>query len=144
MAKILATYDPAQFSIIVGGFPIQGFVKGSFVTIERDEASFLKYVGCDGEDARAKSNNKGAKIKLRLMHTSDSNRILSAFAKSDELSNAGAVPFYAKDGSQGNATAAFAETAWVEKYPVIERGAEISEVEWSLDTGNCQIFIGGN
>lgn len=142
MSKPLATYDPAQVAVIVGGFSMQGYVKGSFVTVDRNENAFNLYVGADGEGARAKSNNKSGLITIRLMQTSDSNDILSGFAKADEVANAGTTPVLIKDNN--GKTLCACETAWVQKVPAVDYGNEAGEREWRLESDNIQIFVGGN
>ena len=141
MAKSLATYDPAQLYITMGGFALSGFVKGSFITVERNENAFTGYVGADGEGARAKSNDKSSKITLRFMASSDSNDILMGFAKADEVSNSGAAPFMAKDGNGRSVIAC--ENAWIEKLPSVDFGVENGEREWILATDSSEIFVGG-
>lgn len=136
------TYDPKQVSVIVGGKIITGFADGSFVEFERNENAWNLKVGVDGEGARAKSNNLSGKITLTLMQSSASNDVMSAFAAADELSNAGAVPFYLKDNS--GRTIATALTAWVQKYPKTTFAKEIESRQWILETDDIEIFVGGN
>ena len=142
MGKPLSTYDPAQVYVTMGGFGIQGIVKGSFVTVERNEQAYTGYVGADGEGARAKSNDKSSIITIRLMHTSDSNDILMAFAKADEVSNSGSVPVMVKDNN--GRTLCIAENCWIQKIPSVDFGNEIGEREWKLESDSVEIFVGGN
>jgi hypothetical protein len=142
MGKPLATYDPAQVFVTAAGTTLnQGIAKGSFVTVERNSDAFTTYIGSDGEGARSKSNDKSGTIKLKLMHTSDANDILSAFAKADEIANAGSFPMLIKDGT--GRTLCMAENAWVKKMPSIEFGNEIGEREWTIESDNINIFVGG-
>jgi hypothetical protein len=136
------TYDPKQYSTIVGGNIITGFSDDDFVEIERDEDAFTKKVGVDGEITRAKSNNRAGHIILRIMQSSSSNDALSALAAADEATNAGAVPALAKDVSGRSAFAT--DVCWVKKYPKTVWKKGVAFWEWTLDCGNLEIFIGGN
>lgn len=136
------TYDPKQYTTIIGGNIITGFSDDDFVEIEREEDAWTKKVGVDGEVTRAKSNNRSGHIILRVMQSSASNDALSALALLDEASNTGAVPGLAKDGSGRSAFAT--DTCWIRKFPktVWKRG--VAFWEWTIDTGALDIFIGGN
>lgn len=140
---MLKTYDFRQVSVIVGGRIMAGFAEGDdSVMVERNEDAWSLKVGADGEATRSKSNNKSGKVTLKLQQTSESNAILSAFAKADELSNSGAVPVLIKDNSGLSLHAA--EQAWVIKMPSSGFGAESGEREWVLESDNMEMFEGGN
>jgi len=136
------SYNPADVSIIFAGIPIEGFADGTFIVAARDNPSFNKTVGADGEGARAKSNDTGGTVTLTLMQTSISNDALSARAVLDEASGDGVGPLLIKDGS--GRTLVVAESAWVQKPADAEFAREISNREWVLDSDNIQIFDGGN
>lgn len=142
MSKPLSTYNPAEVYVTFGGFALQGFADGSMITVARNEQAFNLYIGSDGEGARSKSNNKSAVITIRLMQTSDSNDILTGFAKADEVANAGSLPFMVKDNN--GRTLLAAENCWVQKVPDVEFGKEAMEREWKLETDSVEMFIGGN
>jgi hypothetical protein len=135
-------YDPKAFSMIVGGKIITGFSDDDFVEVEREEDAWMKKVGVDGEVTRAKSNNRSGHITLRIMQSSSSNDDLSAFALLDEASNGGAVPVLAKDGSGRSLFAT--DAGWVKKFPKATWKKGVAFYEWVIDTGNLDIFIGGN
>lgn len=136
------TYDPKQFSAIIGGKIMSGFVDGTYIKVTRNEQAFMLKVGVDGEGTRAKSNNKGGKIEITLMQSSASNDDLSAFAALDELSNGGVIPAIVKDGS--GRTVCSAGTAWVQKYPDTEFGKEPVGRTWVIETDEIIMFVGGN
>lgn len=136
------TFDPKQFSIIVGGKIISGFADGTFIKITRHEQAFMLKVGVDGEGARAKSGNRSGTFEVSIMNSSASNDDLSAFALADEISGSGVVPVLVRDGS--GRTVAEATTAWVQKFPDSEFGKEIGERTWILETDEIVLFIGGN
>jgi hypothetical protein len=136
------SYNPADVSVIFAGIPIEGYADGTFLVAARDNQSFTKMVGSDGEGARAKSNDAGGTITLTLMQTSISNDALSAQMALDEASGDGVGPLLIKDGS--GRTLIVAESAWIQKPADAEFGREISNREWVIETDNMQIFDGGN
>lgn len=142
MGKPLSTYNPAEVFVSYAGFTLQGFADGEMITVDRNDDAFKLYIGSDGEGARSKSNNKSAVITVRLMQTSDSNDIITALAKADEVANAGSGPFMIKDGN--GRTLLIAENCWVQKLPTVTFGKEVGEREWKLESDSVEEFIGGN
>lgn len=136
------TYDPKQFSIIVGGKIITGFADGSFIKLERNQQAFMLKMGTDGEGTRAKSNDNSGKITITLMQSSSSNDDLSSYAIADQLNNSGVVPVFLRDGS--GRTVASAATAWVQKLPDSEFSNEAQTRAWILETDGLDYFVGGN
>jgi hypothetical protein len=139
---MVKSYNPADVSIIFAGIPIEGFADGTFLVAERDNPSFTKMVGADGEGARAKSNDTGGTVTLTLMQTSLANDALSAIAALDEASGDGVGPLLVKDNS--GRTLVIAESAWVQKPANAEFARELSNREWVLESDNLNIFDGGN
>lgn len=136
------TFDPKQVQMIIGGNQIAGFADGEFINVERDENTFSKVVGADGEVSRAKSNNRSGILTLTLLQTSASNDILSAIMIADELTNSGIIPIYIKD-SLGTSTL-FSGEGWVQKPPAFTADKEIGNREWVIDLASVDVFIGGN
>lgn len=136
------TYDPKKVAILVGGVPITGFAKGTFVKVTRDEDTFTKYVGADNTTTRGKTNNTGGMIEITLAQSSPSNDVLSALHIADELSNSGVVPVLVKDTN--GTTLHEAAAAWVKK-PADWTGAkDVSETSWGLDCADLTMFNGGS
>lgn len=136
------TFDPKQFSVIVAGKILSGFADDDFIEIERDEDMWTKKTGVDGEVTRSKSNNKSGRVTLRLMQSSMSNDDLSTLALLDESSNAGAGALLCKDNS-GRAVFA-SDTCWVRKFPKAGYKKGVNMMEWTLDTGVLNVYVGGN
>ncbi len=139
---MVKTFDPALFSMIVGGKIMSGFGDGTFIKLTMNEQAFSLKVGVDGEGTRAKSNNRSGRFEITLMQSSQSNDDLSAFATADQLSNSGAVPVLMKDGS--GRTVAQATTAWVQKLPDTEFSKDPTTRTWILESDEINAFIGGN
>ena len=136
------TFDPKQVQVIIGGNEIAGFADGEFINIERDENTFSKVVGADGEVSRSKSNNRSGALTLTLLQTSASNDVLSAIMIADELTNSGIIPIFVKD-SLGT-TNLFAGEGWIQKPPASPFDKEITNREWVIELASVDVFIGGN
>ncbi len=96
-----SSYNPADTDVTIGGVTITGFAEGTGIEIERDEDSFTKQTGSNGEVTRILRNNRGAKVILTLLQGSESNLVLSNFLNIDENSGAGSVPLMIKDNNGG-------------------------------------------
>jgi hypothetical protein len=137
MAK---TFDPKDYSLIVGGHIVEGFADGTFLLASRNRDTFALTVGADGEAARAKSNDKSGTLVFTLLQTSASNTVLSGFAQADELSNGGTVPVLVKDNNGD--TVIEAAIAWVRKPADVELSNEITNREWTIESGNMTMLVG--
>lgn len=138
MAK---TFDPKAVSLIVGGHIVGGFADGTFVSVERNNDSYSRVGGADGEQTRARSNDKSGRFTFTLLQSSTSNSVLQGFQIADEVGNSGQVPVMVKDGNGSELVVAAA--AWVVKPANVEHGKEVSNREWVLETGNVDFFGGG-
>jgi len=139
---MLRTYNPKQVTIIFGVHTLEGFGPDTKVVVARDEQSWTKQVGVDGQVTRSKSNNKSGTITITLMQTSASNDFLSGIAITDELSSAGVLPVLVKDN---NGTSLYsAVEAWVQKPSDASFGLEANTREWVIDVAELSIFNGGN
>lgn len=139
---VLKTYDASELSVIVGSRALRGFAPDTFVTIERDEQSWTKQVGADGEVTRSKTNNKAGMVTIQLQQASDDNEYLSALLASDELTGAGTVPLIIRDAKGSSLYAS--EQVWIQKPPTVEYGRDGGVREWVLDCANLEMFIGKN
>lgn len=139
---MVRTYDAAQVILSVGGANISGYADGTFISIEREEQSFTKVVGADGNTSRAKSNNRSGSLTITLQQTSPSNEVLSGFLAQDESSADAVVPVLIKDNT--GESRLFSATGWVQGLPTIEYAKEISTREWVLDLADIEFNIAGN
>jgi structural protein KPP10_ORF10 len=137
-----SSYDPAQTDVIIGGQTITGFAEGTGIEIERDEDSFTKVTGSNGEVTRILRNNRGAKVILTLLQGSESNLVLSNFLNIDENTGAGAVPAIVKDNTGGSVQSA--TTAWVLKPAKVNYGTAHESRVWTIDCAQLVSSISGN
>lgn len=143
MANTVLAYDPKAFVMICGGDVISGFADDSFVEVERDDDAYFKKTGVDGITTRAKNNVYTGKITIRLHQSSASNDVLSNFATLDQNSPpTGEFAVLAKDGSGRSVFSS--QTAWVKKFPKVTFKKDIEVYEWIIETGQLQVFVGGN
>lgn len=138
----VTTVDPKNVIISIGGFPMSGFVDGTFLEISSDTEQFTKVTGADGYVTRVKSNDYGATMTLTLAQSSPSNDVLSTFFNLDRTVNGGIVPILVKDLS--GTTIIFSATGWIQQFPDISYSNDISERAWIFDLANMDLFIGGN
>lgn len=124
------TYDPAEMLLSFLGDICNGFFDGTFITVERDEDAFALKTGADGENARAKNNNKAGKLVLTLMQSSPTNDILSDYQIQDEESGTGIGPLLLRDGLGTSVVSC--PDAFISKMAPIKRGTEILGVEWTF------------
>lgn len=141
------TYSPDLVTISWNGVNIIGFAKDTFIEIERDEDTFMKYTGALSDVARSKNLNKGGKVKITLMAVSPVNDILANLALADENVALGSPdqfygPLQIKDLS--GTMECFAEIAWIMKWPKVERGKESGTIEWEFDCAAIEVYPGGN
>lgn len=137
-------YDPGSIIVAFGPNVLTGFSDGTMVRVERDEDSFTKKTGADGEVTRTRNRNRAGSVVVTLMQTSASNLALSNHLNADELAPNGIppLPLTVKDNA-GN-TLHTALDAWVKKTPASEYAKEAGEREWTIDTGPMINVEGGN
>jgi len=136
----LATYDPAKVSLIIGGHIVKGYADGTFITAARNSDTWTRSGGADGEQTRAKSNDKSGIFTCVLMQSSDSNAVLQGISLADESSNAGLVPIMLKDNN--GSEIASGELCWNQKPSDKGFGKESGDREWVFETGEL-IYAGG-
>ena len=136
------SFNPAETDVIVGGITITGFQEGTGIEIERDEDTFSKVTGSNGEVSRIMRNNRGAKIVLTLLQGSESNLSLSNFHNIDENTGAGSVPVIVKDNSGGSVHEA--TSAWVLKPAKANYGTAHEARVWTIDCAQLIQSIAGN
>ncbi len=132
-------YDPNQVNVSCGGKIMSGWGDGTYIEAERDEDSYMKKIGVDGEVTRAKNNNLGGKVTLTLMQSSPSNDALSAFQQADQLSGTGVFTFILND-SNGQTTVR-AVDAWIKKPAKLVYAKEVQAWQWTIDIGTFEVLI---
>lgn len=135
-------FDPKRVVVTFRGTRLKMFMLGTHVMVERNTKLFETSVGSDGEPVRARSHDKSATITLTLQAESPSNDILTAAARADETSTGAGKGPLSIDDLNGNTIVAAAE-AWVSNYANVEISNEVTGREWTLETGKCDMTVGG-
>lgn len=130
---LVMTYDPKKVILTLGGVPIAGYADGTFVQIDPSAEAFTKKVGADGEVVREKSNDNTHTIQITLLQTSLSNIYLRTVMKADKATGLGILPLSFTD--LNTMEAKFWPQAWVSTEPPTGRAKEITDVQWTLHTG---------
>jgi hypothetical protein len=137
----MAEWDPQNFTITVGANDIVGFAAGTFIKASYNEDLYMLEVGADGSSCRIRNANESGRFEITLLKSSMSNDLLSAQAILDRATGQGVVPVQVKDGN-GLAVAA-ARNVWIIKVADLERGKELGDVTWILETDKLSIVQGG-
>jgi hypothetical protein len=138
----MRTYDPTEVTISYNSTPIDGFGPGTFIKVNRNVDAYTLQMGNSGSGARSKSPDKSGTIEITLLMSSPANGLLSAIQQLDELSGEGVGEFLVKDRSTAAAKCQ-AQNAWIKKPPDWDRGKEVGEVTWVLESDNIDILHDG-
>ncbi len=139
----LYSYSPEDITVLVAGFvQINGFVDGSFVTIDKDIQSFRTQRTSDGEVARIYDNDSTYTITLTLHSASPSNDALTKLWQLDQITQRGKFPLTIKD--ELGTSFFFSSSSWIETTPTMEYSTEITERTWVIRSGQGIINFGGN
>jgi hypothetical protein len=125
--------NPNRFTMSLMGVLInRGYADGEFFSAEPDSDTVLYVVGTDGEVATSVSYNNVWKASLKLLETSDGNKLLEQFWNLKKRGN-GAVGFGAalfKDADTGESLSCV--NCCVSRPPTITKDRTATAREWSL------------
>lgn len=138
----IATFDPQQVSIILGGTLIDGFSEDQLISIDYMEERYITKSGARGGTARTRVTNRQARATIYLLSTSPSNDFLSSLFNSDYYGGGNTVPFLLRDAS--GTSQASATTAFVLKPPPLSFSKDVQTREWLIHIDDLQMFVGGN
>lgn len=139
---MIRTEDPKKVIATFGILTISGYAEGTFITIEPSGVSFEKRQGAGGEVDRINKNNTSYKITFSLMGTSAVNDQLSALLIADERTSIGKLPFMIKD--LAGTSVLVTTDAWIMGWPNRDRADSLNSVQWVIETGPGEYFMGGN
>jgi hypothetical protein len=88
------TYSPEHVILAFNGVIISGYANDTFIEVERDEDTFMKYTGSLGDVARTTNLNRGGKVTVTLMAVAPINDDLANMALADELAALGSPDQY--------------------------------------------------
>ena len=135
MAPNMQLYSADQVLVSFGPIMLNTGGRGpdTFCKVERNEDSFKRKAGADGEQVRSRTLDWSGKVTITLMQTAPQNAALQAILLADEASpnGSGILPLFIKDYN-GNALWAAPE-AWITKPAGSEMAAEAGTREWVFE-----------
>jgi len=136
------TYDSKEHFLTIDGFPIQGFQDGSEIIIEFDEDAITRQVDVDGRNVVFnRTNNYLATITFTLNEGAAANDFLSQLYQDFRRSEGGLAPMFFKDNN--GRSVAQTDACTVQSMPSLGGGRESSGREWTIGTGQLEMFVGG-
>lgn len=137
-------YAPDKVDVLIAGFiPLDGFVDGTFISIDKDVQPSTAARTPDGTVARVKNTDHTYTIKITLHIGSESNELLTKLWQLDEISEGKAkFPLIIKDHSGSDLF--FSTTTWIEQVPTMIKSAGVDERVWTFRSAFAVINYGGN
>lgn len=139
----LFNYIPESVVCLVAGvLPVEGYVDGTFINIEKIKVPFQSITTPDGTTARLQNEDKTYNVSITLHNGSSSNDVLTKLWQLDEITGRGKFPLLIRDGSGSDLF--FSTTTWIEQPPSIVKSNGIDGRTWVLKSAYAIINIGGN
>lgn len=139
----LFNYVPESVNCLVAGFiPIEGFVDGTFITVDKDEMPYSSVRMPDGTIARKYNNSQTYTITITLHNGSETNNLLTKLWQVDEITQRGKFPLLIKD--QSGSDLLFSTESWIEGIPSLTKSNAIDARVWVIKSAYAVINIGGN
>lgn len=136
------TYSPNNIVISIGGIPISGLVKDTFLEIayEEDQVTARNTVQADTIFNVNRANM--ARVTITVEPNSNAHALLSTYYKAQRKTGGGAFPFACINNNVPDAIAFFAcPQARLIKMPDETFGAEAQRTSYEILCGECEHFI---
>lgn len=125
-------YSFKNASVIFGIIEMGGFADGDdVVNIEQNAEQFTKTVGAKGDVTRVQTADNSARVTVKLLQTSSTNKELTNTYLGDRETAAAAAPLIVTNLESGEVFAC--NNAWIVGYPTVTRGAGVNIMEWVFD-----------
>lgn len=139
----LFNYIPESVNCLVAGIiPIDGYVDGTFISIDKDEMPFTDIRLPDGTVARRYNNSQTYSIAITLHNGAETNNLLTKLWQIDEITQRGKFPLLIKD--QSGSDLFFSTESWIESIPTLAKSNGVDARTWVIRSANAVINIGGN
>lgn len=139
----LFCYVPEEVTVLVMGvFPLTGFVDGTFIEITKDVDPFTTQKTADGLVSRVYNNDQTYTISLTLHSGTQSNDLMTKLWQLDEITQRGKFPLLIKDSSGSDLF--FSTNTWVQKIPSLTKSNSVDNRVWVLRSSQAAINVGGN
>lgn len=142
MANIF-TYNPDEVRVLLAGMmSVDGFVDGSFISVDKDEPPYRSRSTADGQIIRMYKNSQSYTITLTLHIGATANSFLTKLWQLDEITQRGKFPVIIKDGSGSDLF--FSATSWIEGLPSLTKSNEVDTRVWRIKCSSALINYGSN
>lgn len=139
----LFSYIPESVNCLIGGIiPVEGFVDGTFISVDKDEMPYSSVRMPDGTVARKKNNSQTYTITITLHNGAETNNLLTKMWQIDELTDRGKFPLLIKD--QSGSDLLFSTESWIEGIPSMIKSNAIDSRVWVIKSAYAVINVGGN
>ena len=139
----LFSYIPESVNCLIGGIiPVEGFVDGTFISVDKDEMPYSSIRMPDGTVARKKNTSQTYTITITLHNGAETNNLLTKMWQIDELTDRGKFPLLIKD--QSGSDLLFSTESWIEGIPSMTKSNAIDSRVWVIKSAYAVINIGGN
>ena len=139
----LFSYIPESVNCLIGGIiPVEGFVDGTFISVDKDEMPYSSVRMPDGTVARKKNTSQTYTITITLHNGAETNNLLTKMWQIDELTDSGKFPLLIKD--QSGSDLLFSTESWIEGIPSMTKSNAIDSRVWVIKSAYAVINIGGN
>ena len=136
-------YCPESVNCLIGGIiPVEGFVYGTFISVDKDEMPYSSIRMPDGTVARKKNTSQTYTITITLHNGAETNNLLTKMWQIDELTDRGKFPLLIKD--QSGSDLLFSTESWIEGIPSMTKSNAVDSRVWVIKSAYAVINIGGN
>lgn len=134
--------DPAKLDLNILGCRVEGFSKGSFVTINRESPTFGVRTSLRGSKLATSNKHSNYTLSFRLDNTASANTWLHSIYKLQlAYGIVFPVPVLYKD--RNGSTSFFCTTGLLEE-PSVDQGDSVNPTEWTITCPKVMNTIGGN
>lgn len=138
----MRSYDPTEVTLSFNGLTIDGYAADTFIKVSRNQDGWTYQPSNSGRGARSRNPDKSGRFEFTLLAASPSNGLLSAIADADEDSGLGVGEVQIKDRGTLTAKCA-AQNGWIVKRPDWERGKEVGNITWIIESDEVSIAHDG-
>lgn len=135
------TYSPQDVVLQLGGYTVEGFADGTFISIEPESKYLTSKRTSSGYISRTLKKTQIKKLKLSLHQTSESNSILNTLFNLDLAFADAIVPAFLKDYSTG--TSIIIGQLWIDSLPTMSYANGLETWDWELCFTTDIISISG-
>lgn len=142
MANIFL-YNPDEVSVLIAGImSVDGFIDGSFVSVDKDVMPYRSRVTADGRQTRLYTKSQTYTVTLNLHIGSSANTFLTKMWQLDEITQRAKFPLFIKDRSGSDLF--FSATSWIEGLPSLTKSNSVDTRTWRIKCASAVINYGSN